>query len=210
MDSFEMGTYQCLAPLALLCIVVFNIYHIPPQFQLEELYIPALDKSINTTSPNTSITFHFYLEAYPISHVYYDSINVTFYANPKHKDSIATFTIPEFDQEENTKVDYGGTVNATGLDFEAAKREITTNGFTLFRVELEASVRYDCFVFWKTGWSGYRRAVDVKITDTGAGAADLGINILFWVIVTGVVLLLLVSYILSNQLIKLVKSWIQI
>ncbi|KAF3331291.1 protein NDR1-like protein [Carex littledalei] len=84
------------------------------------------------------------------SNVYYDPINVAFYDGPDQKHPIANFTIPEFYQRERSTVDYSGMVNATGFDFDGAKQEISANGFKVFRVGLETSVRYDFYGFWKT------------------------------------------------------------
>ncbi|KAJ3700998.1 hypothetical protein LUZ61_004703 [Rhynchospora tenuis] len=182
----------CSLPLILLGIVLFNTFHVPPLFQLKRLYIPALDKSLNT-STNATITFHFSLENLePYSKIYYDPLNITFYDSPNQNNSIAEFTLPDFFEREQSDVDYSGTVNAAGLDLETAKSEIATNGFKVFRVALATSVRYDFYGFWKTGRSGYSRSVDVKIGDTGD--ANLGTGILTWVlaILVGLMLFFLV------------------
>ncbi|KAF3338564.1 Protein NDR1 [Carex littledalei] len=110
------------------------------------------------------------------SSIYYDPINVTFYDSPSQNHSIANFTILEFNLKEGiSTVDYTGMVNATGFDLDGAKREISANGFKVFRVGLETSVRYDYYLFWKTKRYGYRKGVDVKVGDTGA-AAKFGNN----------------------------------
>ncbi|KAJ4818299.1 NON RACE-SPECIFIC DISEASE RESISTANCE 1 family protein [Rhynchospora pubera] len=179
----------CSLPLIIIFIVLFNIFHIPPLFQLKRLYIPALDKSSNT-STNATITFHFSLENLEqYSKIYYDPINITFYDSPNKNNSIANFILPDFFEREHSEVDYSGTVNATGLDLETAKREIANNGFKVFHVALATSVRYDFYGFWKTGRSGYSRSVDVKIDDTGD--ANLGIGILAWVLAILVGLMIL-------------------
>ncbi|KAJ4752548.1 NON RACE-SPECIFIC DISEASE RESISTANCE 1 family protein [Rhynchospora pubera] len=180
----------CL-PLLIILIVLFNIFHFPPSFQLKRLYIPALDKSLNT-STNATITFHFSLRnSEQYSNIYYDPIKVTFYENPNHNHSIANFTIPEFYQTSSSEVDYSGTVNATGLDLEAAKREIAADGFKIFHVGLKTSLRYDLYGFWKTGRSGYRSGVDVKIGDTGAANSAQEISIWARVTLVGLVIMFL-------------------
>ncbi|XP_078166301.1 protein NDR1-like [Carex rostrata] len=161
-------------PTLLILCVIYNTFHFHPSFELNKFYIPALDKSLNS-SKDASISFDFTLKKFRIPvleyfkspDVFYDPINVTFYDSPSQDHSIANFTVPKFDLTKD-EVEYWGMANATGLDLDGAKREITANGFKVFRVGLEASVKYNFFHFWKTKRYGYKEGVDVKIGDTGA------------------------------------------
>ncbi|KAJ3700997.1 hypothetical protein LUZ61_004702 [Rhynchospora tenuis] len=160
-----------LAPLITI-IVFLNIHHTAPLFQVGRLYIPALDKSSNA-STNASIIFDLYFQNLErFSNVYYDPINVTFYDSPNRNHSVANFTIPELTVKHKPRVNdrrvKSGAVNATGLDLEGAKREIAANGFKIFNVSLETSVRYDYYALWKSKRHAYRADVGVKIGDTGA------------------------------------------
>ncbi|KAF3338565.1 Protein NDR1 [Carex littledalei] len=168
-------------PALLILCVIYNTVHYPPSFELKKFYIPALDKSLNS-SKDATIAFDITLKKFSIPvlqsfnspDVYYDPINVTFYDSPSQDHSIANFTVPEFDLIKD-EIEYWGMVNTTGLDLDGAKREISANGFKVFRVGLETSVTYNYYNFWKTKRYGYREGVDVKIGDTGA-AAKFGNN----------------------------------
>ncbi|KAF3338566.1 Protein NDR1 [Carex littledalei] len=160
-------------PVLLILCVICNTVHYPPSFELTKFYIPALDKSLNSSNDAT-IAFDFTLKKFSIPvlqsfkspDVYYDPINVTFYDSPSQDHSIANFTVPEFDLIKD-EIEYWGMVNATGLDLDGAKREISAKGFKVFRVGLETSVSYKYYYFWKTKRYGCREGVDVKIGDTG-------------------------------------------
>ncbi|KAJ4745600.1 NON RACE-SPECIFIC DISEASE RESISTANCE 1 family protein [Rhynchospora pubera] len=173
-------------PILVILVVLLNIFHFSPLFYVRRLYIPALDKSLNS-STNASIIFDLsFLNMGKLSSVYFDPVNITFYDSPNQNHSIANFTIPEFTAESREPFEEGkvmsGAVNATGLDLEAAKREIATNGFKVFHLSAETSVRYDFYLFWKTKRYGYRSGEDVKIGDTGA--ANLGREMFVWFRVT--------------------------
>ncbi|KAJ3700996.1 hypothetical protein LUZ61_004701 [Rhynchospora tenuis] len=192
----------CSLPFIILFIVLSNIIYIHPSFKLKKLYIPALQKSSNI-STDATITFHFSFEnSNPFQGVYYDPINVTFYDSPSQNHSIANFTIPKFSQRIDSEVDRRGTANATGLEVEAAKREIATNGFKVFHLGLETSVRYQLYVFWKTKRHGYRRGVDVKIGDSGAANFEVKV----WVMVTVVLVVLLIIGIFIFLCCRCIKS----
>ncbi|KAJ4801301.1 NON RACE-SPECIFIC DISEASE RESISTANCE 1 family protein [Rhynchospora pubera] len=170
--------YLPLAVICLVLMVVLNIYHFSPSFNVRLLYIPALDKSLNS-STNASIVFDLsFTNIEKFSNVYYDPVNITLYDSPNQNHSIANFTIPEFTVKAVELNAFSGAVNATGIDFKAAKREIAANGFKVFHVSVETSVRYDYYGFWKTKRYGYRRGEDVKIGDTGA--ANLGREMFVW------------------------------
>ncbi|KAJ3705425.1 hypothetical protein LUZ61_009130 [Rhynchospora tenuis] len=186
--AYTIRCYIWLA-IAVIVIVLFNICQVSPLFYVRRLYIPALDKSLNS-STNASIIFDLsFINREILSNVYYDPVNVTFYDSPNQNHSIANFTIPEFTVKQSeykafksTEEVKSGVVNTTGLDFEAAKREIAANGFKVFHVSVETSVRHDYYVFWKTKRYVYKRGKDVKIGDTGA--ANLGKDIFVWFRVT--------------------------
>ncbi|KAJ3674030.1 hypothetical protein LUZ60_006022 [Juncus effusus] len=148
-----------------------------PEIKLEMLYIPALNKVLNSSS-DTNLTLDVAFFNYG-TYVYYDPINVTFYDNPNQNHSIANFIIPRFSQDEADDDDgpdvvhKGGTMNTTGLDVLTAVKEIMTNGFKVFRVDLVVSARYKVFFFWKTERHQYNKRFNVKIGDTG-DAANIG------------------------------------
>ncbi|KAJ3705428.1 hypothetical protein LUZ61_009133 [Rhynchospora tenuis] len=150
--------------LAVILIVLLNIFHFSPVFYVRRLYIPALDKSLNS-STNASIIFDLsFMNSETLSNAYFDPVNITFYDSPNQNHSIANFTIPEFIVKQ--------------FEVKAAKREIAANGFKVFHVSVETMVRHDCYAFWKTKRYVYKRGKDVKIGDTGA--ANLGKEIFVW------------------------------
>ncbi|KAK4398475.1 hypothetical protein Sango_1323000 [Sesamum angolense] len=148
-----------------------------PTCSIQDFYIPALNRSDNSTATRNNHTIRFDLKldnGMKDKGVHYANISLTFFYNSTVP--IANFTVPEFYQGHNKNTHRRALVDASGLPWAEA-RDAVANGSTLsFKVRLATRVKYKIMV-WYTKRHSLVVGGDVVVNDSGQKVNRKGIKL---------------------------------
>lgn len=138
-----------------------------PKCYLQYIYLPALDKSLNSQH-NATLFFTLGLEnSYMKRAIYYDDLNVTFCDGSNRSHVVGSAVIPRFYQDSGWTVTKNGNVM---IDEAAIIRAVPDNGKAVVAVELVTAVRSDIFRASKTKGKMMKVGADVEVNNQGVKA----------------------------------------
>ncbi|KAG5546388.1 hypothetical protein RHGRI_018539 [Rhododendron griersonianum] len=146
--------------------------------QTEDFYVPALNKTLNsttTTAATTSIYFDIELDnPNRVEGIYYNTLDLTFYY--KHSNQtyspVANQTFVGFYQGHKKKARRSRTVEATGVPWE----EVSNGSMPVFRVGLVTSFRFKV-LSRKTKEHELAVGADVAVNDSGEKDNQKGVRL---------------------------------
>ncbi|KAI3717885.1 hypothetical protein L1987_69793 [Smallanthus sonchifolius] len=141
-----------------------------PILSIQDVYIPALNKTLNSTSYQ-SIYLDLKLDnGNKDKGIYYYPINVTLhYINDSIADTgipISNYTLPGFYQGHNKKARRKSWNETYGVPWEAAVKVVAGGKFAVFRVDLATVIRFK-ILFWKTKKHRLVLGADFEVNDLG-------------------------------------------
>ncbi|XP_040988438.1 protein NDR1-like [Juglans microcarpa x Juglans regia] len=146
-----------------------------PNCSVQNFYLPALNKTLNTPRNNTLIFMVRLDNTNKDKGVYYDNVSLTFYDSPNKSQShlIGNYTIPGFHQGHHKKAEKSGE---TEVNMTLVFLAVAPNGTAEFRVDLATAVRFK-ILWWKTKKHRLTRGGSVLVDDKGAKVNKKGIKL---------------------------------
>ncbi|GMH24328.1 hypothetical protein Nepgr_026171 [Nepenthes gracilis] len=139
-----------------------------PVCSIEQFDVFALNKTHNSTG-NHTIYFDLKLNnKNKDKAVFYDALNLTFYYDSDRNSAVGNASFPGFHQGNQKSTHRTGTVEARGVNWEAAaEAAVAANGSAVFRVDLATAVRFK-IVFWKTKRHKLKLGHELMVNDQGS------------------------------------------
>ncbi|KAM7492671.1 hypothetical protein LguiA_035592 [Lonicera macranthoides] len=144
-----------------------------PVCSIQDFYVPALNKSSNSSSTNHTIYFDLKLDNENNDKgIYYDTFNLTIsYDTSKGLIPIGNYTVKSFRQGHKKKARRRGSVNS-----EEVSRAVSNGSMAVFRVHMATKIRFR-IIAWKT--KKYKLAVGarVEVNENGQKVHKKGIRL---------------------------------
>lgn len=134
-----------------------------PRCSIQDFYLPALDKSVN--SPHNT-TLYFTLKLVNTNYdkgIYYDPLTVTIANKANTSDHIGTCIVPKFYQGNKKKARKNGTVK---VDKRVLSRAVLPGGTAVIRVDLATAVRFK-IIAWRTKRRKIKVGGEMVVNDHG-------------------------------------------
>ncbi|KAI3456983.1 hypothetical protein Pfo_013646 [Paulownia fortunei] len=138
-----------------------------PTCSIENFYVPALNKTDNSTATRNNHTIYFDLKldnGMKEKGVHYANISLNFFYNSNL--SIANYTVPEFYQGHKKNTHRRDVVEASGLPWAAAIDAVSNGSTVSFRVRLATRVKFKIMI-WYTERRSLEVGGDVVVNDSG-------------------------------------------
>ncbi|KAF5728374.1 protein NDR1-like [Tripterygium wilfordii] len=141
-----------------------SLSHSNPQCSIREFYIPALNKTLNSTK-NTTLYFELKLSnPNKEKGIYYDPLNLTFFDSTNRSHALGRTIVYGFYQGHQKKA-----LKSGNIDFgEAVFRAVSSNGSAVFRVDMVTKVRFKLMIWFKTKRKTIWVGADVQVNDQGS------------------------------------------
>ncbi|CAL9221634.1 unnamed protein product [Arabidopsis halleri] len=145
---------------------ITTLVHHTPRCSIHYFYIPALNKSLNS-SDNTTLNFMVRLKNINVRQgIYYDDIHLSFSTSFNNSSLlVANYTVPRFYQGHEKKAKKWGQV--LPLNNQTVFQAVLPNGSAIFRVELKMQVKYKV-MSWKTKRYKLKASVNLEVNEDGA------------------------------------------
>ncbi|KAL8506137.1 hypothetical protein ACS0TY_017122 [Phlomoides rotata] len=151
-----------------------------PTCSIQDFYVPALNKTDNSTTARNNHTIAFDLKLkneMKDKGVNYANINMTFfYYQNESRSLVGNYTVPSFYQGHGKKARRKNLVEVTGVTWDAAFGAISNGSTVKFRVHLTTRVKFK-IMFWYTKRRSLVVGGDVEVEGSGKKKGKKGIKL---------------------------------
>ncbi|KAI8552747.1 hypothetical protein RHMOL_Rhmol06G0291100 [Rhododendron molle] len=182
-DSGDRGRCKCCSLITTLGLTALSLWLIlrtsNPICSIQDFYVPALNKTLNSTTTTTSIYFDIELDNPNRDEgIYYNALDLTFYYKESNQtySSVANQTFVGFYQGHKKKARRSGTVEATGVPWGEVFGAVSTGSMPVFRVGLVTSFRFKV-LSRKTKEHELAVGADVAVNDSGEKDNQKGVSL---------------------------------
>ncbi|KAF8414083.1 hypothetical protein HHK36_002082 [Tetracentron sinense] len=146
-----------------------------PTYSIEDFYVPALNKTLNSTR-NTTISIHLKLSnGNKNSGIYYDALNISLFYGRNRSVAVGNFSINGFYQGHKKNAHRIENVKTEGVPWESALKELS-NATVIFRLDLATAVRYKIMAS-KTKRHKMTVGGEVEVDEGGKKAKKKGLKL---------------------------------
>ncbi|GAA0165082.1 hypothetical protein LIER_20575 [Lithospermum erythrorhizon] len=138
-----------------------------PKCSLQDIYIPALNQTANSTLTNHNITLNLkFKNVMKDKSVRYDDLNLTLlYYSKNNSQTVGNKIMKGFKQGHSGKSHKQETVEAFGVPWDEAE-DAAKNKSAVFGVSLSTKIKFK-IMFWYTKKHHWRFEANVTVDDTG-------------------------------------------